>query len=509
MSYPAPAASSSQSTGTISQGTICGESQQQTPHIASIHIVDDDSLLNIFYLYRPFLLGEDEDDEARLVGGSRGWAGEHWWFSLTHVCQRWRNLILGSASYLGLCLVCTIGTPVADILAYSPPLPLVIDFFQSDITADDEEGIFLALEQRHRIRRIRLEIPILKLQKLIMFMDEEYPILEYLTMAPLFSDKSTNLKIPETLRAPHLRHLGLFGFTIPRRSQLLASAVGLVTLCLAMGDPSAYFEPTVLLQWITFMPQLETLVVLFYFPVPNLDVERQLLRSMPILGHVTLPNLRHIWFRGVSAYMEAFVGRISAPRLQKLQILFFEQLTFSIPHLVQFMNTTENLRFSDGKLQFFDEHVDVEVYPREEDEDETEMYAFHIRVHCWHLDWQVSSVAQILNALSQIFSAVEQLTLVHEVHSQSSKEHNDVDRTEWHKLLKPFSNVKTLYIDDGLDEELSRCLQLEDGEDPLELLPELQELTYSGSGNTDDAFVSFINARQSSGHPVTLVSGPS
>ena len=225
-------------------------------------------------------------------------------------------------------------------------------------------------------------------------------------MAPLFSDKSANLKIPETLRAPRLRHLGLFGFTIPRGSRLLITAMGLVTLCLVMGNPSNYFDQTVLFQWITFMPQLRTLVVLFYFPVPNLDVERQLSR-IPLLGHITLPNLRHFWFRGVSAYMEAVVRRISAPRLQKLQILFFEQLTFSIPHLVQFMNTTENLRFGDCRLQFFDELVDVEVYSREETEDETEMYAFHTRVHCWHLDWQVSSVSQILNALGQRFSTVE------------------------------------------------------------------------------------------------------
>jgi hypothetical protein len=55
----------------------------------------------------------------------------------------------------------------------------------------------------------------------------------------------------------------------------------------------------------------------------------------------------------------------------------------------------------------------------------------------WHLDWQVSSVAQFSNALSQVFSAVEHLTLKHEVHIQSSEleEHNDVDRS--------FSNVKT------------------------------------------------------------------
>ena len=29
-------------------------------HTVLIHILDDDSLLNVFYLYRPFFLGEDE-----------------------------------------------------------------------------------------------------------------------------------------------------------------------------------------------------------------------------------------------------------------------------------------------------------------------------------------------------------------------------------------------------------------------------------------------------------------
>ena len=45
------------------------------PRTASIHVPDDDSLLHTFYLYRPFLLGEDEDElsNARLWGGERGW----------------------------------------------------------------------------------------------------------------------------------------------------------------------------------------------------------------------------------------------------------------------------------------------------------------------------------------------------------------------------------------------------------------------------------------------------
>ena len=133
------------------------------------------------------------------------------------------------------------------------------------------------------------------------------------------------------------------------------------------------------------------------------------------------------------------------------------------------------------------------------------MYALVINTHCRHLDLQVSSVAQIFDSLSQILSTVEHLTLEHKVHSLSSERHNEVDRSEWHKFLRSFSNVKTLRVGDGLIEELSHCLRPDDGELPLGLLPELQELGYFRGSATGDVFTSFIDARKNAGRPVTLV----
>ena len=471
---------------------------ENSPRTASIHILDDDSLIHVFCFYQPFPLGEDESDFARLYGGRRKWVHARWWYNLAHVCQRWRNVVLGTAPYLGVSLVCTYGTPVADMLAHSPPLPLVIDYhtIDRDIT-EDEEGAILALKHSDRVRHVRLFMPVTSLRKLVAAMDEEYPFLEHLILGA-FEDTSTVLRLPETLQAPHLRHLTLIGFALPIGSRLLITAVGLVTLCLCMNDPSTYFHPNALLHWLSFMPQLEMLAILFLFPVSNREIERQLTRT-PI---ITLPNLCLLRFRGVSAYLEALVRRIITPRLEKLQIVFFNQLTFSVPRLVQFMNTTENLRFDSAKFRFEDSGVHVVVYPPGEAKMNA---AFAIFVFCWHLDWQVSSVAQILNSLGHLFSAVEHLTFEHKVHSRSSEEHNEVDRTEWRKLLRPFRNVKTLWISNGLVEQLSRCLGLEDGELPLELLPELQELTYSGSGNTGDTFTSFIETRQNADRGITLV----
>ena len=389
------------------------------------------------------------------------------------------------------------------MLAHSPPLPFVIDYRldkDDGITVEDEEGAILALKQYDRVRRVRLLKPVTGLQKLIVAMIDEYPILEYLIIGHQERDTSSILIFPETFQAPHLRHLTLSGFTLPIGSRLLTTAVILVTLCLFMFHPSTYFHPNTLLQWLSSMPQIETLIFVLFNPVPNRDIERQLSHT-PMMAATTLPNLHRFAFQGAGTYLGAILHRTSAPRLEKLQIDFFNQLTFSVPPLLQFVSTTENLRFKSAKFEFGNEDVVVKVYPHEE----AKTYALSIAVHCYHLDWQVSSAAQVFSLLSLTFSGVEHLTLGHSVHSQSSEEHHEADPTEWHRTLRSFRNVKTLHIAKGLVKELSRCLELDYRELPSELLPELQKLTYSGSGNTGDTFASFINARQDAGRSITLI----
>jgi hypothetical protein len=464
-------------------------------------MLDNNSILNIFYLYRPPIFDGDESNTDRIKGGKR-WNRERWWYKLARVCQRWRGLLLGSASYLGICLVCTWGTPVADMLAHSPSLPLVIDYEDDSedwhITAEEEERISLALEQRDRVCRVRLRMPVPIMQKLIMAFDEEYPVLEYLIMEPPDAKNSTDLVLPERLQAPHLRHLLLLRFAIPIGSRLLTTTVGLITLALAVGRQCTFFQPDILLQWLSFMPQLEKLLIVFVFPITNSYVEGQLTQA-PTMTDVTLPNLRWFEFQGASAYVEAIVHRITAPRLEKLFFQLYEQPTFCAPRLLQFIKTTENLMFDSATIEFSWDRVFVGVHLCEE----VEAYALSMILNGSLLDWQVHRMAQISNSLSQIFSTVEHLTLEHEASSEERDE-PEVDPTQWRKLLRSFSNVKTLRVGARLVKELSRCLRLDDGEHPLEALPKLQELTYSGSDYAGDAFTSFVDARQDAGHPVNM-----
>ena len=365
--------------------------------------------------------------------------------------------------------------------------------------------MILALRQRHRVRHLRLFFPFPDMRRLVVAIDEEFPTLEYLALQfETWPAELTALMLPETLQAPRLRHLVLKGFACPMRPRLHPTAVGLVALYLTIDYESDYFQPSVLLQWISLLPQLEMLLIQIPIPLPLplLDVEwaeRQLTHT-PVTAPITLPNLRLLHFGCVSSYLEAIICRITTPRLKQLTIQFFNQIMPSLPHLVQFLNTTESLKFDSVELEFSDKRVRVGSYLRE-----SEVLTFSTEVYGWHLNWGLSSMAQISNELSQVFSAADYLSLEHKALSQPPEENNEVDRSKLRKLLKSFSNVKTLLVEDGLVEEVSRCLRLEDGEDPLELFPELQELTYFGSGTAGDAFTSFIDACQNTGRPVTLV----
>jgi hypothetical protein len=379
------------------------------------------------------------------------------------------------------------------MLAHLPPLLLVIDYVDED--GNIEEGLFLALKQPIRIHCIRVHLSLQNLQKFVMAIDDELPNLEYLVMGLIGvgREDDASLLLPDTIQAPHLRHLTLVNIASPIGSRLLTTAVGLVTLCLHMDDSSTYLNPN-------SPPQLETLMIIIYL---DRDVETQLSHT-PTLSHATLPNLHLLSVNGVSAYIEVLIPQIAAPRLETLHIIFFDQLTFSIPCFVRVMNTIENkkLRSNNAVFEFSIERDRVETYPRE-----NRRCSFNMVADFLHLNGHISSMAQIVDAIGQVFSAIEHLILDHKESSRSSEEdfEVEVDRTDWHKLFRPFSNVKYLLVNDGLVEEFSRYLRLDDGELPPELLPKLQELTYSGSSNTDDAFASFIDARQNVGHHVSLV----
>ena len=471
-----------------------------------VHLLDDDSTLIIFSFCRPVLLDESESDDTRILGGGR-WNRERWWHRLIQVCRRWRYLVLESAFHLQVSLVCGRGTPVVDMLAHSPPsIPLIIDHFdddQQELTAEDEKGIIFALQHRDRVRRIRVIKPIPILQKLIIALDGEFPILEFLLIwhqryyRPV-TTPITNFNLPDTFRAPHLHRLLLDNFANPIDSPQFTTMRNLVTLYLTKIPSSTYYHPNVLLQRLSLMPHLEVLSAGFNF---SRDVERQLLRA-PIMARVTLPKLRQLGFQGSSAYLEVLLPWVTAPLLKNLRICLFNRMVYSIPHLRQFMSTARNIQIKTATLYFNEDHLRVVAYPYMG----ARLFNLHMELGGRPLDWQIVSAGQVFHALSSVFSVVEDLTLSYHRHYMTSEWNIEADRIHWREVLGSFEKVKSLSVADELVEQLSGALQVGEEESQIELLPELQELSYSArlGGASRNAFTQFIEARQKAGRPVTV-----
>ena len=241
------------------------------------------------------------------------------------------------------------------MLAHSPPFPLFINHNPEsrDPTAEDEEGIMLALQHRDRVRRIRLQVPIQSLHNLITAIDGKFPVLEYLHIAPP-TEHNTHLLLSPTFEAPHLRHLWLDHFTSPLGSLFFTTAIGLVSLVLRWIDPTTYpGYPRLdhLLQPLSHLPHLESLQIGFSSPGPDSDIEGQL-PHRPVVTHVVLSKLRQFRFWGSNAFLEALLSQMSAPLLETLSVHFFDLSSYAVTHLRTFMTATEDLRFHNVKFLF-------------------------------------------------------------------------------------------------------------------------------------------------------------
>jgi hypothetical protein len=260
---------------------------------------------------------------------------------LVHVCRRWRGLILGSPTHLRVCLVCKHGTPVADMLTHSPPIPLFMSYNlpNSELPAEDEEGITLALRHRDRVRSIYLHMPVASLQKFIPAMDGEFPALEYLHISPP-ANHDAHLTLPPTFEAPNLRYFKLNHFTSPIGYPFFSTATGLVQLLLRWIYPSTYPHPNDFLWLLSLLPHLNA-IWLSFCSDPNSDIERQMSQA-PVTIHVISPSLHLFDFRGDSGFLEAILPHMAVPLLETFRVQFFNPLHFPVRHLANFIMRTEN-----------------------------------------------------------------------------------------------------------------------------------------------------------------------
>jgi hypothetical protein len=403
------------------------------------------------------------------------------WHGLVHVCRRWRQIIFSSPRRLNLQLLCTHGTPVRKNLDCWPAFPIVIDYHVywnpgrgKSFLPDEEDNVIAVLEHPDRVRCVKLAVPSSLLTKVASVMREPFPVL---TLLRLSSEDGSVSTLPSTFlggSAPCLQEIYLEGIPFPALPRLLSSASDLVNLQLHNIPPDGYISPAAMVTGLTALTRLKTLSIRFQssnFRFNNSD-------RTPPLARIILPSLTLFGFRGNSEYLEDLVAQIDAPRLVFSRITYFNQLIFDVPQLSRFIGRAENL----GRAPFRHAQVGLgggKVYISFVCEQGAPLKSYlFLQISCQGLDWQVSSMAQILSQSSLILSHVAHLSI--HAHCLRPGWKNIMVHTDWLDLLRPFIVVETLLVSRQLAGHVALAFQQITGETVAEVLPALHLLCLEG-----------------------------
>jgi hypothetical protein len=443
----------------------------------TINGLPDVALLEIFDFYVNQVLGNADNS----------------WHTLVHVCRKWRSIVFGSPHRLNLRLSCTEKTPVREMLAIWPPLPIVV--WQSGTRRID--NIMAALEHNDRVCEISLsDVANLELEEVLAQMQKPFLALTDLRITWWRDDHEVAPIVSESFlggSAPHLRRLRLNYIPFPGLPKLLLSATHLVSLRLWKIPNSGYFTPEAIVTGLSTSTSLEEFGLAIGSPLSRPKRES---RRPPPLTRSVLPALTIFRFQGSSEYLEDLVAQIDAPLLDRLEITFFHQLIFNTPQLTQFISRTPNLKTQgEARAVFFQDYVGVilpHAYPRQ----------LQLGVKCRQSDWQLSSLAQIYSsALPQALILMMEHLYIRDNFLPPNWE-DDIEDNQWLEVFHPFTNVKNLYVSRKLAPCMGPALQELVGERAVEVLPALQSLFLEEFH--PEVIGKFVAARQRTDHPITV-----
>ena len=448
-----------------------------------IEMLSDDDLLNIFHHYLH--------------------ASPQCWHTLTHVCQRWRQIVLASPLGLHLRLYCTHGTPVLKTLECWPPLPLVVSYGGTSIldspTPEDEENIMAALKQSDRVRCITLTLTSSLLENLPTI-SEPLSELEELV---LLSRDSVELTLLSAFRSgPRLRTLSLTRIAIPTLPQLLPLSTGLVDLRLHEIDTVGYFSPDALSNALSEMTQLRTLSLHFLSLPPR---RKYVGLPPPSEERAVIPSLTCLKYRGTSKYSDNFVARIDSPRLGDIDITLFSQPTMDASQLGRFIERIEiPMSLGQADVQTSAHAISI-TFPSPSND--SPLAPLRLQISCEQLDWQLSSMSQICYHFSPFLFRVEDLRI------SSTEPPNGEDgmpREQWPELIRAFGSAKIFRVVGVHATDIFCALRPADGVHTTDttVLPFLRNLHVEEpmpiGGSLRDAVHLYITSRLFSDRPIEL-----
>ena len=424
------------------------------------------------------------------------------WQSLVHVCRRWRSLVFGSSSGLKLQLACSTYTPARDTLDVWPSLPLRIECALLRPTEETVDNIIAVLERRDRVCQIRLgDVPSSYLENVLAAMQEPFPELTALR----FRVKGKGSVVPDSFlggSAPRLQELLLNSFSFPGLPKLLLSATNLGTLHLSKIPHSGYISPEAMATALSTLTSLRELLLHFQSPRSYPD---RASRRQPPPTPLVLPVLTTFWFTGVSEYLDDLVARADAPQLSILFITFFNQILFDTPQLIKFIRRTPMLRaLEKAHVAFKAPKARVSFSSQAE----SRRPVLIVAILCTELDWQVSSLEQIITSCLPPLPMLEDLYIYKDIYYVLPNWQDNIENALWLELLQPFTAVKNLHLCEEFALRVAPALQELVGGRTTEVLPTLQNLfleELQPPGPVQEGMVGkFISARQDTSYPITV-----
>ncbi|KAI9512641.1 hypothetical protein F5148DRAFT_792449 [Russula earlei] len=421
-----------------------------------------------------------------------------WWLKLVHVCRQWRQVVFASPRRLNLRLRCTPFTPARKMLDMWPNLPLVISHDgTADLPPELADNVIAALERTNRVSEIWIfRVPSSLVKRFAAAMQEPFPALTHLSF---LSDGSSAPVLPSSFlggHAPRLESLDVENIPIPPFRKLPSCSPSLATLHLTNN---LYIPPGVIVDCLSGLIGLET----FHLGIRSRPDQTSL--RPPMLARVVLPSLTSFLFNGVSEYFEDLIARIDTPTLDNLSVSFFNQLIFDIPRLSQFISRTEQFELLDRAGVAFNSHS-VKITLVIDDETETTFanLTLSLAISCTPLDWQVFALEQVCSSTLHSLSNLNTLYIWQYPHHED-RSTDGVENTQWLELLRPFTTLETLIVEQGSIPFVERILGALAG-GVTEAMPAL-ELIYIDLGPLEpipDGIEQFVTARQLSGRPVAV-----
>ena len=211
--------------------------------------------------------------------------------------------------------------------------------------------------------------------------------------------------------------------------------------------------------------------------------------------------------KGASEYLEDLVARIDAPRLDCLEMKFFNQLIFDTPQLIQFITRTPKFKpYDQAHVYFSSLDVGVKFPPKIARFDN----GLNLAISCKQSEWRLSAMAQVCSSSfpQSLIHEVERLYIREEGHMML-KWQDDLEGSQWLELLHPFMGVKHLHLSGKVAPCIVSSLQDLVGSRTTEVLPALESLHLNKRifGSCKEAIGKFVAARQLSNLPVTVSFG--